>query len=125
MVKGTYSQYIARAADIVMSALPHSVGADQCPVWPRTVPRADSRQGKSFKTCAKCGRMANSNRQRECIECRASTVWSTPVRRAPRKRRLVKKRKNKHSTAFLLAEIERLKKKQRVARVKRSLAVCV
>jgi hypothetical protein len=125
MVKGTYSQYIARAADIVMSALPQTVAAVQYPAWSRPVPRAESRQGKSFKTCAQCGRMANSNRQRECIECRASTKWSAPVRKAPLKRRLAKKRKKTQSTAFMLAKIERLKKKQRVERVKRSLAVCV
>lgn len=90
------------------------------PRRPVTSRRPPTRQGKSFKTC-ECGLMANSNRQFECKKCGDATKWSTPTRMSARKLGT----KKKPTIASLLAQVQRLKKKQRVQRVKRTLAICV
>lgn len=39
-----------------------------------------TRQGKRFKTCVRCGCMANSNRQFKCKHCGDETLWSKAIR---------------------------------------------
>lgn len=84
---------------------------------PRTAGAGD-RRGKSFKTC-ECGLMAKSNHQYYCIRCGPVTKWST------HKSGTKYKRRKKDIVASLMKEIARLKKKERVQRVKRSLAISV
>ncbi|MDA7839048.1 hypothetical protein N9A45_01820 [bacterium] len=103
---------------------------DYIATWKLTTPRhpvtsrRPTRQGKSFKKCV-CGLMANSNRQFKCKKCGVATKWSEPIRTYKRKPSSKKKRKKKPTMASLVAEVQRLKKEQRVQRVKRSLAMCV
>jgi hypothetical protein len=43
--------------------------------------RRKTNRGKKFKKCLNCDRQANSNRQKNCIDCGIDTEWSEPVKK--------------------------------------------
>lgn len=91
-----HSALIGGVAPRVAAALPHH-GPASSPVGARcfrNITKKPTLQGKSFKTCARCGLMARSNRQHACPPkeaggCGAHNEW---VKSDPKPRRGSKKR---------------------------------